>query len=42
MEVTLEVLFLNGKERKKEKKKGGGGIWRLAIAPFITMNMIKT
>jgi hypothetical protein len=25
MEVTLEVLFLNGKERKKEKKKGGGG-----------------
>jgi hypothetical protein len=41
MEVTLEVLFLNGKERKKEKKKGGG-IWRLAIAPFITMNLIKT
>jgi hypothetical protein len=39
MEVTLEVLFLNGKERKKKK---GGGIWRLAIAPFITMNMIKT
>jgi len=38
MEVTLEVLFLNGKERKKK----GGGIWRLAIAPFITMNMIKT
>jgi hypothetical protein len=25
MEVTLEVLFLNGKERKKEKKKRGGG-----------------
>ena len=26
MEVTLEVLFLNGKERKKEKKKGGGDL----------------
>jgi len=30
MEVTLEVLFLNGKERKKQKKTGGGfGGWPL-------------